>query len=341
MALAPEAPLRNARGAGRRHRALAGRRAGLGPPRAVAGAGPPLARRHRSLVTGAAVALIVALLALGGSLAHEAQTNRQLRLAHAREVRAREQAQSRFALARDAIARYYRGVSEDVLLRRTEFRELRRSLLGSAMEFYQKLTTALEAGAEPDPTDRLDLARAFGDLARITREIGTGADALKAALHARDLYAQLVSQPWDEVVLARELADTLGLIGFQHEDLGHPDEALATFQDELAIRQALVRAHPDDPDDRRTRAGTCGNIGNLLDDTGRSPKPCNRTAGPWPSSMIWSPITPVTSPMKVNWPASSGISARSGPRPATPPRPADLRAVARDPTTARCGPPQR
>ena len=164
------------------------------------------ARRHRSLVAGAAAALVVALIALGGILARESASNRRLRLANAREARAREQAQARFLLARDAVAGYYRGVSEDVLLRRTEFRDLRRSLLKSAMDFYQKLAMVLEGDQELEPTARLELARADAALARITGEIASSGDALKAAQQARDLFARLAAERPDDPDLRRELA---------------------------------------------------------------------------------------------------------------------------------------
>src|SRR5262249_33784776 len=131
------------------------------------------ARRHRSLVAGVATALIVALLALGGILAREARSNRQLRLANLRETRAREQAQARLRLAGDAVAGYYRGISEEVLLKRTEFNDLRRSLLTSAMNFYKDLAASLEADQQFDPLARLDLARAEKAISQITRQIAS------------------------------------------------------------------------------------------------------------------------------------------------------------------------
>jgi serine/threonine-protein kinase len=226
-------------------------------------------RRHRSLVTGCAATFLVALLALGGILALEAQSNRRLRLANAREARAREQAQARFRLARDAVAGYYRGVSEDVLLRRTEFRDLRRSLLTSAQDFYRKLAAILEVDQEVEPTARLDLARAEVALARITGDIASTGDALKAAYQARALFARLVAERPEDPGLRRELAGTLTLISFFFEDTGQPGQALEALRQGLAIRQELVQTPHATPDDRRALAGTHGNIGNRLADIGR------------------------------------------------------------------------
>jgi serine/threonine-protein kinase len=227
------------------------------------------ARRHRSLVTGAAAAGIVALLALGGILAREAESNRRLRIANARESRARDQAQARFRLARDAVAGYYRGVSEEVLLKRTEFRDLRRSLLKSAMDFYKDLAAVLETDQEFEPSALLDLARADKVLARITREIASSGEALKAARRAQVHFARLVREQPGDPSFRRELAGTLTQIAFLQEDLGHPEEALQALQDALAVRQQLVQTQGATPEDRDALAGTYGNIGNLLDDTGR------------------------------------------------------------------------
>jgi serine/threonine-protein kinase len=222
------------------------------------------ARRHRSLVTAGAAALVVALIALGGIVALESQSNRRLRLANARETRAREQAQARFRLARDAVAGYYRGVSEDVLLRRTEFRDLRRSLLKSAQDFYRQLATTLEAEQELEPAARLDLARAELALARITGEIASTGDALKAAEPARALLARLAAERPDDPGLRRELAGVLSLIGSYHDATGQTDEALAALGRALRIRQALAAAPGATSDDRAALAGTHTSIGSKL-----------------------------------------------------------------------------
>jgi serine/threonine-protein kinase len=227
------------------------------------------ARRHRSAVTGGAAALLVALLALGGILAMESQSNRRLRAANTREALAREGAQARFRLARDAVAGYYRGVSEDVLLKRTEFRDLRRSLLKSALDFYRELAAILEADRQAEPAARLDLARADAALARITGEIAATGDALTAAEQARALFARLVTEHPDDPGLRRELVGLLTLISRYRQGTGDPDAAIGALREALAIWQGLARGQDATPDDRRGLARTQGNIGNWLDDNGR------------------------------------------------------------------------
>ena len=178
---------------------MAGRRARLGAPRAVGGAGPPLGaaapqpddrRRGRARRRPARPGRDPGTR---GRFEPAAPTGQR-----AARRRAREQAQARFGLARDAVAGYYHGVSEDVLLRRTEFRDLRRSLLKSALDFYQKLAAILEVDQELEPAARLDLARADVALAQITGEIGSSGDALKAAQQARALFARLAAERPDD-----------------------------------------------------------------------------------------------------------------------------------------------
>jgi serine/threonine protein kinase len=67
-------------------------------------------RRHRTLVTGAAAAMMVAVVGLAIVLGLQARANAQLRAANERE-------RERFDLAMDAIKTFHTGVSEDVLLK--------------------------------------------------------------------------------------------------------------------------------------------------------------------------------------------------------------------------------
>ncbi len=79
-------------------------------------------RRHRTFVITATAVVLVAFLGLGAIVAMRAQTNAELRAANALM-------QDRFALAINAIKTFHSGVSEDVLLKQSEFDELRRKLL--------------------------------------------------------------------------------------------------------------------------------------------------------------------------------------------------------------------
>ncbi len=86
------------------------------------------ARRNRTAVTAAAAAVGVGIGGLALILGLEARANRQLRDAN-------QEIQARFQLSSRAIRTFYTGVSEDLLLRQSEFEGLRRNLLGSCASF--------------------------------------------------------------------------------------------------------------------------------------------------------------------------------------------------------------
>src|SRR5262249_36905260 len=134
--------------------------------------------RHRTLVTAAAAAAVVAVGGLVAGLAQQERSNRDLaatntllraavareRTAYrdlaksnadltaavAREQRAREQAQQRLTLAMEAVYNYYTGASEDVILKEPQLEGLRKRLLTTALGFYRKLQEALEAARDGD-----------------------------------------------------------------------------------------------------------------------------------------------------------------------------------------------
>src|SRR5262249_36728388 len=93
-------------------------------------------RRHRTLVTGGGGAGLVTLVALAVVLTMQTRSNQQLRAANDRE-------RERFDLAQKAIRTFHTGVSEDVLLKQPQFKDLRDKLLKEAVEFYGQLEELL------------------------------------------------------------------------------------------------------------------------------------------------------------------------------------------------------
>jgi serine/threonine-protein kinase len=101
-------------------------------------------RRHRTLVTAAAAVLVMALAGLG--------------ILAGVQARANERERQKFDLAMEAIAKFHTGVSEDVLLKQSEFKELRGRLLRDAQQYYDKLLDLLKD--QPDARSRKELGRA-------------------------------------------------------------------------------------------------------------------------------------------------------------------------------------
>ena len=116
------------------------------------------ARRNRTAVTAAAVAVLVALGGMASVLAVQARANAGLKLsndalldanAHVRTANAdllaaNERERARFNLAMDAVGLFHGEVSEDLLLKEKPFEGLRTKLLRGAADFYGKLEGLLK-----------------------------------------------------------------------------------------------------------------------------------------------------------------------------------------------------
>ena len=158
----------------------------------------PLVRwlaRHRTGVTAAAAAMLVALAGTGAVLAVQTQANQELKrsnvdlaIANAKVLRSNSQLQEanerqrqRFDLALEAIKLFHGEVSEDLLLKEKQFESLRAKLLKGAAGFYGKLEGLLKG--QTDPMLRQALGRAYFELGQLTEDIGNRSEAV--ALHQK------------------------------------------------------------------------------------------------------------------------------------------------------------
>jgi hypothetical protein len=91
--------------------------------------------------------------------------------------------QARFDLAQKAIALFHAGVSEEMLLKNPEFKELRTKLLKEAAGFYTDLEKLLVGQA--DVRSRKALAAAYFQLGELEGKIGDISEAL--AIHHKAL----------------------------------------------------------------------------------------------------------------------------------------------------------
>src|SRR5262249_34356274 len=146
-----------------------------------------------------------------------------LRAAVAREERSRRQAQARFDIAKESIAAYYTGASEDVLLKQPELSDLRRRLLQGALDFYRKLEGTL--GHDPGLKAPAELAESRLRVATITGEIGSKNDALKAIEQARLDYAALAGAHPEVREFRRGAARSLYLKGRLQFTMSRVEEA--------------------------------------------------------------------------------------------------------------------
>jgi tetratricopeptide (TPR) repeat protein len=101
--------------------------------------------------------------------------------------------QERFDLAMEAIGKFHTGVSGDVLLKQSEFKELRGRLLRDARQYYDKLLDLLKD--QPDAQSRRALGKAYYDLGGLLSAIGTYEEALDAHRRALDVRRELAERP--------------------------------------------------------------------------------------------------------------------------------------------------
>ncbi len=187
------------------------------------------ARRNRTAVTAAAVALIAGVVGLSAVLFVQSRANAALNAANDELKRSRAAVQARYDLAVEAIRTFHTGVSEDFLLGEERFRDLRDRLLRSAADFYGKLGKLL--GQESDLSSRRGLAAANFELASLTAKVGRNADALAAhrsVLAARQALASDPSAGDDaRVDMGRSLTEIAGLL----DEAGQAAEALKTYRE--------------------------------------------------------------------------------------------------------------
>jgi eukaryotic-like serine/threonine-protein kinase len=220
------------------------------------------ARRHRTAVTAAVVAVLVALVGTGAVLAVQTQSknalalangrltdaNEQLRISNAREVAARTRAQARFDLAKKAVEAYYTGASEDVLLKQPELEGLRNRLLRTALDFYRELGADLDSDREAglDSKARRDLARANFVVAIITSEIGNLSDALAAFRQTLDVRREMARLDPGDLESRIEMSRCLSFVGWMLLQLGRPEESMRHYREGKATIEPIVAERPDD-----------------------------------------------------------------------------------------------
>jgi serine/threonine-protein kinase len=148
--------------------------------------------RHRTGVTAAGAALLVALAGTGAVLAVQTRANQELKRANAELAASNERERARFALAQEAIRTFHSGVSEDVLLKKKEFVSLRTKLLRGAREFYQKLERLLEG--HTDRESRRSLGTAYYEIGSLELEIETLREAYETQKRALALFEGLARE---------------------------------------------------------------------------------------------------------------------------------------------------
>jgi serine/threonine-protein kinase len=232
------------------------------------------ARRNRTAVTAAAVALVVALVGMASVLAVQAQANTKLVDANTRARRANgdllaanERERTRFALAMDAVKLFHGEVSEDFLLKEKPFEALRTKLLRGAADFYNKLGGLL--AGQTDRTSRVELARAYDELAELTEKIGSKPEALAVHRKALAMRREMAGATEADLATRADVARSLLAVGSLQHQTGDMSGAQASYEEALRLAEGLT-ASVDAVDPLQAVLGLAHQrIGEMFEDTGR------------------------------------------------------------------------
>jgi serine/threonine-protein kinase len=198
--------------------------------------------RHHPAVAGL-IAAVLLLMAAGTAVScwqAVVTTRARADLAAKNAALAEEQAkvEARFELAQKAIALFHTGVSEDMLLKNAEFKELRTKLLKEAAGFYTDLEKLL--AGQTDAKSRKALAAAYYQLGRLTRWIGDPKEALAVHRKALALRRELAAAQGADVETRLDVAFSVRFEGDLLYRTGDLKGALRAFEEERDIATAVM-----------------------------------------------------------------------------------------------------
>jgi serine/threonine protein kinase/tetratricopeptide (TPR) repeat protein len=228
------------------------------------------AKRHRSLVTLAASAVVVlcvvSVAALFVVLREQARTAAALSDAERSAQAAREgfaRAERHFQQARGAVDQF--GIRmADRLTAIPGAEAAQRDLLIAALQYYHEFVG--EAG--DDPRLRHEIALAHFKSGAIAAKLGATPDAIGEYRAAIDLFSQLTAaDPGDEDV-SSQLAVTCNNLGLLLASRGETSEARKQHNAAIDIQQRILREHPGDVSHIDHLAESQANLGMLLEQLG-------------------------------------------------------------------------
>jgi serine/threonine protein kinase len=158
--------------------------------------------------------------------------------------REHERAETNLTAARAAVDDYLTTVSESRLLKSSlpGLQPLRKELLQTALHYYQGFVRE----NQDDPALRFELASATFRVGVITAEIESQDKGLTYLVEARNLFQGLADSQPANVDYQAGLGNCLLRIGFVLSGLGKGQDANASFQEGIAILEAIVPQRADD-----------------------------------------------------------------------------------------------
>jgi serine/threonine protein kinase len=195
-------------------------------------------RRKPAQAVLSAALLLVSLVGAAGVVSQFIRANKNY---HSAEVQ-RSLAEERRDKAHQAIHDYFTLVSENKLLGKPGFHELRKELLETALEYYKQF---LDERSD-DPAMQVEVADTWSAVARIHDQIGSKDAARSAYEQALLLYQALHSISPGDSQLPRHLARTFAAVGDLDYQSGDLDAAMQSFEKARDLQAQLVRDNARD-----------------------------------------------------------------------------------------------
>jgi serine/threonine protein kinase len=226
--------------------------------------------RHNPAVAGLTAAVLV-LMAAGTAVstwqavvANRARADLAAKNAELTDEQAK--VEERFEMAQKAIALFHTGVSEDMLLKNDQFKELRTKLLKEAARFYAELEKLL--AGQTDAKSRKTLAEGYFQLAELTDKIGDKKEALAVHRKALALRRELAAAEGADVETRLDVARSLDKVGLLLRETGDHVEALAAHEEQRDLAERLEAENPTDAV-RSVLGQSHNSIGRVLRETGK------------------------------------------------------------------------
>ncbi len=215
-------------------------------------------RRHHRIAAVTAVAGLLALLGLAiGTL-----------LINREKVRAQhnsERAKLNFDEARDAVYQFGTRMAER-LADVPGAEQVRRELLLNTLDYYHRLLLQ----ARDNETLQDDLGLTYNKIGRITAEIGSTEEAIKAHEDAAGIFEKLASNHPEVPEHRRNLALCRNHIGLLSSRTGEIETASRAFDDAIELQKRLVAESPEAAQYQADLALSLNNLGLLQSQTGRN-----------------------------------------------------------------------
>jgi tetratricopeptide (TPR) repeat protein/tRNA A-37 threonylcarbamoyl transferase component Bud32 len=195
---------------------------------------------RRKPVVASLTAALVLVLALGfGGVAW------QWRRAEGNAARAKakaDEAERGFRRAREAVDKYLTEVTDNRDLKALHFEPLRRELLQTAKEFYERFVEE-----NPDNPDlRAELGKAHGRLGTITRILESPAKALAPFQKSVEVFEHLHEEYPDSLSYLHDLAFFQVQLGSCHAAIFQLEDAETAYRSAQALWEQLIAAEPQE-----------------------------------------------------------------------------------------------